>query len=170
MGQDALNRDIDAVDRIVEQWRRERPDLNPTAKHVTGRVVRLADLFQRRFAEAFAPLGLTEGDYGVLVALRRSGEPYALTPTELTRTRMMTSGGMTAVIDRLERKSLVERVPNPADRRGSLVSLTREGLDAVERAMEVHAAAEHDLVQALTEKERTTVANALRKLLLEVEP
>src|SRR5690349_8822999 len=78
----------DAVDDIVDQWRSERPDLDPSGKEVTGRIVRLAGLFQRRFAEEFAPLGLSEGDYGVLASLRRAGAPYELTPTELARTQM----------------------------------------------------------------------------------
>ncbi|MET0803600.1 MAG: MarR family transcriptional regulator, partial [Acidimicrobiales bacterium] len=93
--------ETDAVDAIIQQWRRERPDLDPSAKEVTGRVVRLASLFQAAYDEAFHPLGFVGGDYGLLVALRRAGEPGGLTPTELARQRMMTSGGMTAAIDRL---------------------------------------------------------------------
>jgi aminoglycoside phosphotransferase len=123
MSQDALQQDIsesggDAVDVIVEQWRRERPDLDPSAKEITGRIIRLASLFQQANADAFEPLGLNEGDYGVLAPLRRAGVPHELTPTELARHRMMTSGGMTAALDRLERKGFVARVPNPAGRRG----------------------------------------------------
>ena len=77
MRQDARQQDTshphDAVDAIVDAWRRERPDLDPSAKHVTGRIVRLASIFQDAFAAAFAPLGLTDGDYGVLATLRRAG-------------------------------------------------------------------------------------------------
>src|ERR1044072_9596474 len=89
----------DAVDEIVAQWRRERPDLDPAAKAVAGRIVRLASLFHQAYATAFGALGLNDGDYGVLAALRRAGAPFELTPTELARQRMMTSGGMTAAID-----------------------------------------------------------------------
>ena len=86
MSQDALHQvtldgESDAVDVIVEQWRRERPDLDPGAKQVTGRIIRLASLFQRSYGEAFEPLGLNDGDYGQLAALRRAGAPYELTPT-----------------------------------------------------------------------------------------
>src|SRR5688572_33180190 len=105
MGQDALHRDIpdapDAVDEIVAQWHEQRPDLDPSAKEITGRVVRLASIFQQAFADAFAPLGLNESDYGVLAPLRRAGPPYELTPTELARHKMMTSGGMTAAVDQI---------------------------------------------------------------------
>lgn len=159
----------DAVDAIIEQWRRERPDLDSSYKHVTGRVVRLAALFLNAYGEVFTPLGLSEGDYGVLVTLRRAGTPHRLTPTDLARQQMMTSGGMTAAIDRLERKGLVARRPNPNDRRGHLIELTGEGRMLIDRAMERHADAERRLVQALSETERTTLEGLLRKLLLSLE-
>ena len=171
MSQDALSQDtFDAVDRIVEQWEQERPDLDPSAKAITGRIVRLSSIFQRRFGEAFAELDLTEGDYGVLVALRRSGEPFELTPTELARTRMMTSGGMTAVIDRLERRAFLERLPNPADRRGSIVRLTTEGRSVIDRAMEIHTVVEHELIAALAAQDREQLAGLLRALLHSNDP
>jgi DNA-binding MarR family transcriptional regulator len=171
MSQDALSQDnVDAVDRIIEQWKVERPDLDPSAKAVTGRIVRLASIFQRRFGEAFTHLELTEGDYGVLVALRRSGDPFELTPTELARTRMMTSGGMTAVIDRLDRRGLLERLPNPADRRGSIVRLTGEGRSVIDRAMEAHTAVEHELIAALDDQDRDRLASLLGNLLRSNEP
>jgi DNA-binding MarR family transcriptional regulator len=159
----------DAVDVIVSQWRAERPDLDPSAKQVTGRVVRLASLFQRAFAERFRDLGLAEGSYGVLAALRRAGAPYQLTPTEIARQRMMTSGGLTPVIDRLEREGHVERRPNPDDRRGSLVRLTPGGLALADRALALHAAAERELVAGLSDRERGSLEVLLRKLLLSVE-
>ena len=169
MRQDALQQGTDAVDDIVEQWHRERPDLDPSAKEITGRIIRLAGLFQDANGVTFAPLGITEAEYGVLAPLRRAGKPFALTPTELARTRMMTSGGMTALLDRLERKGLVAREPNPADRRGSLVRLTADGRRAIDAAMEQHAAVEHECVSALNKKEREALVALLRKLLRGVE-
>ena len=172
MNQDALSKDIsgaDAVDAILEQWRVQRPDLDATAKAVTGRIVRLASLFQQRYNEAFEQLGLKEGDYGLLAALRRSGEPFALTPTELARSQMMSSGGMTFVVDRLERLGLVAREPNPADRRGTLVTLTSDGRAAVDQAMSLHVEVERELVEALTASEQTRLVGLLRKLLLGVD-
>lgn len=159
----------DAVDRILEQWRRERPDLDVAAKAVTGRILRLAAIFERRYRAAFASEGLKEGDYGGLVALRRSGPPFELTPTDLARSQMMTSGGMTAVIDRLERRGLVERAPNPSDRRGSLVRLTREGRAVIERTMERHVEVERELVAALAKRERDDLVRGLRSLLLALD-
>jgi len=173
MSQDALQQDIcqsgDAVDTIVEQWRRERPELDPSAKHITGRIVRLASLFQQSYGDAFAAVGLQNGDYGVLAALRRAGRPFQLTPTDLARQRMMTSGGMTAAIDRLERQGLVARLPNPSDRRGNLVELTDEGRRIIDEAMNLHTDVEHQLVGALDEGERAALATLLRKLLSSVD-
>ena len=170
MRQDTFRQDSsDAVDAIVAEWRRERPDLDPAAKHLTGRLIRLASVFQAAYANAFTPLGLNDGDYGVLAALRRAGAPHQLTPSELARHQMMTSGGMTAAIDRLERKGMVTRRPNPNDRRGSLVGLTDDGLQVVDRAMELQAEVESRLVHALGASERRTLEQLLRKLLLSVD-
>lgn len=157
------------MDAIVAEWHRERPDLDAGPKEVTGRIVRLASLFQHAYAETFEPLGLNEGDYGILAPLRRAGEPYELTPTELAKHRMMTSGGMTAALDRLERKGLLERVPNPADRRGSLVRLTDAGREVVDEAMTRHVGTEQRLVSALDDDERSALSALLRKLLSAVD-
>jgi DNA-binding MarR family transcriptional regulator len=172
MSQDAFQQDTadaDPVDEIVAAWARERPDLDASAKEVTGRIVRLASLYQQAYTATFEELGLNEGDYGTLAPLRRAGEPFALTPTELARHRMMTSGGMTAAIDRLERKGLVERAANPADRRGSLVRLTEEGRRVVDEAMTRHVAVEQDLVAALDHAEREHLRLLLHKLLIGVD-
>lgn len=170
MSQDALDKDnADAVDRIVAQWERERPDLDPSAKEITGRIVRLESLIQQRFAEVFAELGMKGGDYGLLVALRRAGSPYELSPTGLAKARMMSSGGLTPALDRLQRRGWIERTPNPEDRRGMLVRLTATGKELVDAAMEGHVAAEHDLVRHLSPTEQRQLVTLLRQLLLSVE-
>jgi DNA-binding MarR family transcriptional regulator len=173
MSQDALQQDKssgDAVDAIVAEWRRERPDLDPSAKHITGRIVRLASLFLQEFdrnkQSALGKHGLNEGDFGVLAPLRRAGEPFELTPTELARHRMITSGGMTAAVDRLERKGMVVRVPNPADRRGSLVRLTEQGRAVADASMVLHAETEHKLVAPLSEHDAGELQRILRQLLI----
>ncbi len=159
----------DHVDHIVEQWERERPELDPSAKQITGRVVRLASLFELAFGEEHSRHGINNGDFGVLAALRRAGAPFAVTPTELANTMMMTSGGMTSALDRLERKGLATREPNPADRRGSLVRLTETGRRVIDAAMEGHAEVEHRLVSALSDRQRSQLETLLRKLLLAVD-
>ena len=157
------------MDVIVEQWRRERPDLDPSAKEVTGRTSVSRRCSSSPTRDIFEPLGLNDGDYGLLAALRRAGASYELTPTELARHMMMTSGGMTAAIDRLERKGFAVRVPNPADRRGSLVRLTETGREVIDEAMTRHVQTEHRLVATLDEQEQAQLRNLLHKLLRTVD-
>lgn len=160
----------DAVDGTVAAWAVEKPELDTTAKHVTGRIVRLGALFQQAFGESSVTVGLDNADFGILAALRRAGPDYAVTPTELARRRMMTSGGMTAAIDRLDRRGLVERVPNPADRRGNLVRLTDEGRDAIDRAIELQQDVELRLVAPLDDAEIGQLTDLLRRLLVAADP
>ena len=171
MKQDTFHQgsDGDVVDSIVDEWKRERPDLDASAKEITGRIVRLASRFQQAYSETFQPFGLNDGDYGVLAPLRRAGEPYELTPTDLARHRMMTSGGMTAALDRLERKGFIERLPNPADRRGSIVRLTNRGRATIDEAMTQHVQTEERLIAGLDLKERSQLSALLRKLLTAAE-
>jgi DNA-binding MarR family transcriptional regulator len=159
----------DLVDRILERWRSERPDLDPSGKEVTGRVVRLSGLFQREFGHNFAGEGIDEGGFAVLAALRRIGEPFALTPTALNRELLISSGGVTHLVDRLERKGLVVRLPAAADRRCVPVALTSDGKDVADRAMTAHATTERRLVAGLTAAEQEQLAALLRKLLLAVD-
>ena len=163
-------KDTDVVDRIIDQWREQRPDLDPSAKAVTGRIVRASDLILRRCREPIAPLGVKDGEYSALVALRRSGAPYELSPAALTQQLMVTSGGLSLMVDRLERDGLVRRRPNPDDRRGVLVALTKRGVAVVDEAMTVHATVEHELVAGLTAREQQQLAGLLKKLLASIEP
>lgn len=160
----------DAVDVIVGEWATERPGLDTTAKQVTGRIIRLGALYQQAFGESSKTVGLDNADFGILAALRRAGVEHPVTPTDLARRRMMTSGGMTAALDRLERRGLVERLPNPADRRGSLVRLTDDGRQAIERAVDLQVDVERKLVDPLTAKEVDQLVGLLRRLLLSVDP
>ena len=171
MSQDAFQQATsDAVDGFIAAWATERPDLDTRAKHVTGRIVRLAALFQQAFGESHATVGIDNPDFGILAALRRAGPEHALTPTELARRRMMTSGGMTAAIDRLVRRGLAERLPTPADRRGSLVRLTDEGRSVIDRAVDLQAEVEQRLVAPLDAGEVAQLTDLLRRLLLGVDP
>jgi DNA-binding MarR family transcriptional regulator len=155
----------DVVDRIIEQWRVERPDLDPSAKAVTGRIVRAADLVARRNQAAFAPWGIKGGEYSALSALRRSGAPYELSPSQMHEHLMVTSGGLSLMLDRLERAGLVRRRPHPDDRRSVLVSLTDEGLRTIDGAMTAHATVEQEIVAGLSAREVTQLATLLAKLL-----
>lgn len=166
---DERERADDHVDGIVAQWARERPELDTSAKQLTGRIVRLTSIFQQAWADAFAELGISEGDFGVLAPLRRAGGPCCLTPTELARQRMITSGGMTAAIDRLERRGLVRRIPNPDDRRGSLIELTGEGRVVIDAAFDRHTEVEHRMVASLDPDQRDQLEALLRSLLADLD-
>jgi DNA-binding MarR family transcriptional regulator len=159
----------DAVDRILGQWASERPDLDASPMGIFGRLSRGAKLLDRSLAATFAEFGLNGGEFDVLATLRRSGEPYSLTPTELFRSMMLSSAAMTNRIDRLEERGLVERSPDPDDRRGVRITLTGEGLELVNRAVEAHVAGEGKLLDPLSAEERERLAGLLRKLLVSME-
>lgn len=154
----------DDVDRLIAAWHRERPDLDVSPMHVLSRVTRLALHLDRARKQAFAAHGLEPSDFDVLSALRRSGEPSQLSPGQLVQETLVTSGTMTNRVDRLVTKGLVERLPDPADRRGVLVRLTRSGRDAVDGALDALMAHEKHVLAALPPDEATGLASALRTL------
>ena len=176
MGAEKLNgsrskRDIDrdGVELILEQWARERPDLDASPMGIVGRIFRLSQIFQQGVQEVFSSYGLHRGEFDVLATLRRTGEPYRLNPSELSNALMVSSGGMTNRLDRLEKASLIVRQPDPDDRRGSLVGLTEEGLHLVDEAVAEHVTNEQTLLSALGETEQAELAGLLRTLLLSLE-
>ncbi|MCX5524106.1 MarR family transcriptional regulator [Streptomyces bobili] len=160
----------DPVDAIVEQWAAERPDLDTTAMEVFGRVSRLARAMGDRMEKAYAGLGISRGEFDVLATLRRSGEPYALSPRQLSATLMLTTGGMTGRLDKLERAGLLRRSPDPHDRRGLQVTLTEQGLAVVEEAVGAGLAVQTEALTAALDAERAgQLAGLLRELLLATE-
>jgi DNA-binding MarR family transcriptional regulator len=161
--------ELDAVDKILEQWHRERPDLDVSPMGVIGRMGRLAKHLERAIQVTFSEFGLTIGEFDVLAALRRSGQPYQLSPTELFNTLMVSSGTMTHRIDRLEQSELVKRIPDPCDRRGTLIELTDKGFNTIDKAVEAHVANEHRILGVLEESEREGLALLLRKFLVSFE-
>lgn len=156
---------MDAVDKILAQWRRERPDLDVSAMGVLGRLARLNAHLRRDIDGNFARHGLTAANFDILATLRRAGEPFALSPGDLLATAMITSGTMTARIDQLEKMHLVERVPNPQDGRGVIVRLTPAGRALVDAAVTSHVATQARLVAPLTAEERATLDGLLRRFL-----
>jgi DNA-binding MarR family transcriptional regulator len=157
------------VDGIVEQWARERPDLDVSALAVLGRLFRAAQLADADLSANARAKGLGPGWFDLLAALRRSGPPYELNPTELMRTMLLSSGGTTKRIDRLAVAGLVERQPDPADRRGTLIRLTPRGRALIDDALGLHLAGEERLLEPLTSRERRQLDGLLRKLLLGLE-
>jgi DNA-binding MarR family transcriptional regulator len=159
----------DHIDRIQDQWRRERPDLDVEALGTLGRLFRTASLAESKLAEGLAPHGLAPGWFDLLAALRRAGAPYELTPTALMGATMLSSGGVTKRLDRLAEAGLLERRPDPSDRRGTLVRLTAKGKRTINRAIATHVANETALLGALSPTDRSDLDAVLRKLIAAVE-
>jgi len=156
----------DEVDRLVEAWRRERPELDVTPMEVLSRVTRLARHLDRARRQAFADQSLESWEFDVLSALRRSGAPYQLSPGRLLRETLVTSGTMTNRVDRLVSRELVARLPDPNDRRGVQVRLTSAGRTAVDAALDQLLMRERELLRGLPASEQGRLADMLRALVL----
>jgi DNA-binding MarR family transcriptional regulator len=156
----------DGVDTILEQWQRERPDLDPSPIGVIGRISRLARELELRLERVYREHGLESGWHDVLATLRRNGPPYRLRPTEFVDQLMLTSSGTTKRLDRLEQAGLITREPDPGDRRGTLITLTPKGLELIDSVTEAHLDNERRLLAALSEAEQRRLADLLRKLRL----
>jgi DNA-binding MarR family transcriptional regulator len=154
----------DEVDRLVEAWRRERPDLDLGPMEVLSRVSRVSRHLDVARRAAFAEHGIEQWEFDVLAALRRAGAPYELSPGRLLRETLVTSGTMTNRVDRLAGHGLVERLPDPRDRRGVLVRLTARGRETVDGALASLLELERPLLSALGPEDRDLLAGLLRKL------
>ena len=159
----------DEVDRLVEAWQRERADLDLRPMEVLSRVSRLAHHLDRARRTAFAEHGLESWEFDVLAALRRAGTPYELSPGRLIRETLVTSGTMTNRVDRLATRGLVERLPDPSDRRGVLVRLTDDGRRTVDGALSGLLARERELLVGLNEADQKRLASLLRSLVAAFE-
>ncbi|PZF85466.1 MarR family winged helix-turn-helix transcriptional regulator [Jiangella anatolica] len=156
----------DEVDRLTEAWRHERPDLDVGPMEVLSRVSRLARHLDRERRSAFAEHGLEPWEFDVLAALRRAGEPYELSPGVLLAQTLVTSGTMTARVDKLTARGLVSRRRDEDDRRAVRVRLTEFGKKSVDAALEGLLANERRLLVGLDEQERKRLADLLRTLVL----
>ena len=154
----------DHVSYVLEQWRQELPDLDRSPMAVVGRISRLAQLLQVELERVFADHDVNGGEFDVLATLRRSGKPYRLTPTELSRSLIVTSGGMTKRLKALEERGLVRREPDPTDGRSSTVTLSPKGKRCVETTLPDHWGNEGRLLAGLEPAERAQLAALLAKL------
>lgn len=160
----------DHVARIQDEWARERPDVDVSPQGVIGRLHRLGLLLTDRLALVYRTYGLGEGEFDVLAALRRAGDPFERAPGELAAHTMVTTGAMTKRIDRLERDGLVTRRRSAADGRGRVVALTPAGRDLIDRAFAEHMRNERSLLDGLTPPEAAQLEQLLTTWLAKVEP
>lgn len=156
--------DLDRIDRLLAEWQVERPELDAGAMAVVGRLLSIGRVLEARANAALKPLGLHYTDLDVLATLRRGGRPYRRTPTELRASVLITSGAMTACLDRLESNALIARVADPQDRRSSAAELTAAGRKLIDQAIAVRFAEAAEALTVLSEQERIRLAVLLKKL------
>ena len=160
----------DQIDEVLGSWRSSRPSIDTGPLEVTGRLSRIGPLLARRQEAVFSRFGVNRGEVGALSALRVAGPPHRLSPTRLGRGLMLSSAGVTSRIDRLERRGLVRRLPDPDDRRGVIVELTDEGEKLVDEAVAAVAASDRQLLARLDADEVGQLQGLLKKLLAGLEP
>jgi DNA-binding MarR family transcriptional regulator len=153
---------VDHVDRVVEQWRRERPDLDVSPQAVFGRLHRLADELRAILVAGYAEHGLGEAEFDVLATLRRSGPPYELAPVAIAQLTMVTSGAATKRLERLEAAGYIEKRPNADDGRGKVVKLTDAGRAVIDAAYTAHIEREHHLLASLSPRQQDQLSSLLR--------
>ncbi|MCA0422681.1 MAG: MarR family transcriptional regulator [Proteobacteria bacterium] len=155
----------DRVGKGMERWRREFPDIDCSGKAVVGRLLHLNERLLKAINQRLAGHGLTYPGFAILATLRVEGAPYRMSPKALLDALILTSGGLSNLLRNLETRGLVRRMADETDGRGVIVELTDKGQQVVEPAMRDHARAELEIVAALSAKELSSTADALRKLM-----
>jgi DNA-binding MarR family transcriptional regulator len=157
------------MDTIVAEWARERPELDLVEVAAVGRILRAARFLRAEVERELQRFGLNATEFNALSALRRSGPPYRLSPSELSAGLLLSSGGLTKVLERLESEGLITRERDPHDGRGVLVCLTDAGRQRQNQAYDAHLQNEHELLAPLAVAEREALSDILRSLLLAFE-
>lgn len=160
---------MDQIDRIIAEWQLSKPDLDTMPLAVLGRVARLMTFFETARDSVLARYGIKYGEFDVLVTLRRQGEPYCLTPTQLSQSLLLTTGGISKRLDKLELAGLIAREPDPNDRRGVTIRLTPAGRQLVDDALTPHTDAQLDLLASLPADAQQQLASLLRQWLTALE-
>lgn len=159
----------DRTGHLIARRRRETPDAPLDGMEILSRANRLVRLSRKWIEPVFTRHDLDTGEFDVLATLRRSGAPYRQRPTELYQSLMITSGGLTDRLNRLEKKGFIERVVSETDRRSALVQLTAAGVRTINAAFAEDMNVEADLLSALDDGERIQLATLLARLLGNLE-
>ncbi len=159
----------DRLDRLSAEWSEQRSDMDITPWQVWGRITRINDIFLQRLNDLLTRHGLNYTELQILGALIVSGPPYESKPNAISRHYLLTSGGMTNALTRMERKGLVTRRRDANDRRGVIVSVTDLGLEKFNHVITKENAIEHRMLAGISQEERTVVATILRKILLQID-
>ncbi|MCK8080865.1 MULTISPECIES: MarR family winged helix-turn-helix transcriptional regulator [Vibrio] len=153
---------MDAIDRVVEQWAKEKPELETEPMAMMGRIMRIAKYMETQVADLHKKYDMKLGEFDVLATLRRSGKPYRLTPSELIGSMMLTSGAMTNRLDKLEAKGLISREHSKEDRRSVSVQLTKDGLVLIDEMMTEHVEMQKKLVKSLSASQKKNTNQLLK--------
>ncbi|MFI3275646.1 MarR family winged helix-turn-helix transcriptional regulator [Vibrio sp.] len=153
---------MDAIDRVVEQWAKEKPELETEPMAMMGRIMRIAKYMETQVADLHKKYDMKLGEFDVLATLRRSGKPYRLTPSELIGSMMLTSGAMTNRLDKLEAKGLINREHSKEDRRSVSVKLTKDGLVLIDEMMTEHVEMQKKLVKSLSASQKKNTNQLLK--------
>lgn len=160
----------DAIDEFVREWAAEWPGLDASHLETVGRIWRISEHLRRGFDQGLKPLGLTWENFDLIASLRRQGKPYRMRPSDLAAACLVTSGAITNRLNQVERLGLVERGPDPTDRRAVQVALTPKGLALTDEVIRVQFSVARELLKPLQPDERDLLVPILRKLLATFEP
>jgi DNA-binding MarR family transcriptional regulator len=164
-----LNKNFDAVDRLVTEWKQERPELDVDAMHVIGRIIKLGKVLEKSASSVLKESGIHYTDLDVLATIRRSGKPYQLAPKELMDSVLITSGAMTALLERLTRLELIYRASDKKDGRIKLAGLTEKGVQVIDKAIEIRFDEANSSLSSMNDAERSQLSSLLRKLLVSID-
>ncbi|EKF9398820.1 MarR family transcriptional regulator [Vibrio cholerae] len=154
----------DKVDAILAQWRSVRPDLDCSSMGVVGRLRQTNGIWKTKLDQVFDGFGLSCIEFDILATIRRNDRE--ITPTELYQTLMLSSGAISTRIEQLLQRGLVQRVASEQDRRSCKVTLTEQGIELVDQALNAHVANVDGMLGVLTEQERKQLGQLLKKILL----
>lgn len=161
--------DSDMIDTLVSDWKRERPDLDASPMLIVGRILKLGKTLEKRAGTVLQDQGIHYTDLDVLATLRRSGKPYELTPKKLMQTVLITSGAMTALLNRLEKLGMIYRASDTEDARIKRAGLTKKGIQVIDKAIEVRFEESRDAVKMFSKKEEKDLHILLKKMMNALE-
>jgi DNA-binding MarR family transcriptional regulator len=155
----------DLIDQLIADWQTQRNDIDPKPMAVVGRILYLGRQLEQKASDALKPFELQYTELDVLATLRRKASPHQLNPKQLMATVLISSGAMTACLDRLEKRKLIKRIADPNDRRGRLIVLTAAGQKLIDVAIKVRFEQAAASTNGLSDKEQATLAKLLAKLI-----
>lgn len=164
-----MKENYDVIDMLVVEWKKERPELDAEAMHIVGRILKLGKILERRASKVLRECDLQYTELDVLATIRRSGSPYELAPKQLMKSVVITSGAMTALLERLSKLDLIYRAPDKKDGRIRLVGLTQKGKDKIDKAIKIRFKEAKSAVEVFNQADHETLSLLLKKMLKSLE-